>query len=179
MYLPLPQTKGGSFSVLQKFQVTFHQSGKRQFVFLHNLIRISEAGYVFPNRYPTETNCWAPLHERSLLKKKKECKNFYLGPAEKGTYANGDFAFMFSLVNRRGSYFCKTEQWKYSNEYLTSIRRRRSKYWWIFTNIYNYWAWGKWDKQEPSEKCQFCFFVSNCHASMNRDAQSADHMLNR
>ena len=36
------------------------------------------------------------------------------------------------------------------------------------------------EKQEPSENvCQFCLFVSNCHASMNRDAQSADHMLNR
>ena len=35
------------------------------------------------------------------------------------------------------------------------------------------------EKQEPSENCQFCLFVSNCHASMNRDAQFADHMLNR
>ena len=36
------------------------------------------------------------------------------------------------------------------------------------------------EKQEPTENCHFfCFFVSNCHASMNRDAQSADHMLNR
>ena len=35
------------------------------------------------------------------------------------------------------------------------------------------------EKQEPSEKCRFCLSVSNCHASMNRDAQFADHMLNQ
>ena len=35
------------------------------------------------------------------------------------------------------------------------------------------------EKQVPSEKCRFCLLVSNRHASMNRDAQSADHMLNR
>ena len=35
------------------------------------------------------------------------------------------------------------------------------------------------EKQVPSEKCRFCLFVSNRHASMNRDTQSADHMLNR
>ena len=34
------------------------------------------------------------------------------------------------------------------------------------------------EKQESSEKFRFCLFVSNCHASMSRDAQSADHMLN-
>ena len=35
------------------------------------------------------------------------------------------------------------------------------------------------EKQELSEKSEFCLFASNCHASMNRDAQSSDHMLNR
>ena len=35
------------------------------------------------------------------------------------------------------------------------------------------------EKQELSEKSEFCLFASNCHASMNRDAQSGDHMLNR
>ena len=35
------------------------------------------------------------------------------------------------------------------------------------------------EKQERYEKCQFCLFLSNCHLSVNRDAQSADHMLNR
>ena len=34
-------------------------------------------------------------------------------------------------------------------------------------------------KQESSEKCRFCLFVSNCHASMDRDAQAADHMRRR
>ena len=35
------------------------------------------------------------------------------------------------------------------------------------------------EKQEPFEKCRFCLFVSNCYASMNRDAQFVDHMINR
>ena len=35
------------------------------------------------------------------------------------------------------------------------------------------------EKHELSEKSEFCLFASNCHASMNRDAQSSDHMLNR
>ena len=25
------------------------------------------------------------------------------------------------------------------------------------------------EKQKPSEKCRFCLFVSNCHASMNKE----------
>ena len=35
------------------------------------------------------------------------------------------------------------------------------------------------EKQEPSEKLSILFFVSNCRASINRDTQSANHMLNR
>ena len=70
-------------------------------------------------------------------------------------------------------------------DYLTIIRRSRGEYSPIFTepeanNCFSIITQViTREKQKPSEIFQFCLFASNCHASMNRDAQSGDHMLNR
>ena len=71
---------------------------------------------------------------------------------------------------------------KFDCFYLTIIRLRLSKYSSLFTvheanNCFSIITQVFIrEKIELSEKCQFCLFVSNCHSSMNRNAQSADKL---
>lgn len=47
---------------------------------------------------------------------KRNVKFIYLDPAENGTYAYGDFSFIFSLVKRRGSNFCEKGRKELANK---------------------------------------------------------------